>query len=127
MQRLYVTFAVLGVVSAVLFGVSVWQDSAREWKGYQKTFLRMERDAAQRSDGEPGWRSRTIRIHQILVGDEERVDRRITCHLGIEDPRFADAAQPYRMHPSIPEHSFEEFGCSLCHAGQGLATTTEAA
>ena len=32
--------------------------------------------------------------------------------------------QPYRYHPAIP-HKPEEMGCSICHRGQGTATSVE--
>ena len=54
-----------------------------------------------------------------------RVDRCETCHLGVEDPRFRDVRQPYRTHPRADSHPFETFGCTVCHGGQGLATTVE--
>jgi hypothetical protein len=120
---MYVSFALLSIVSALLFGFSLWKDSAREWKNYQKTFMEMERKhiSAKGSDSVP---NRSYRIHQIIVGDENRVDRCTNCHLGVEDPRFVEADHPFRLHPSIPRHTFEKFGCTLCHGGQGLATTT---
>lgn len=52
------------------------------------------------------------------------MDRCTTCHMGVEDPRFGDAPQPFRTHPAIPKHPFEKIGCSACHGGQPLATTT---
>lgn len=124
MRRMYVTFAVLSTVSVLLFGISLWRDSSREWKLYQKAFFEMEhqRAASKGSQENPGGTS--YRVYQIIVGDEMRIDRCTTCHMGVEDPRFAKAGQPFGQHPSIPKHAFEKFGCTICHRGQGLATTT---
>jgi mono/diheme cytochrome c family protein len=36
------------------------------------------------------------------------------------------STQPYRPHPPIP-HSITQFGCVVCHRGQGAATTVEEA
>lgn len=124
MKRLYVSFALLSALSALLFGASLWADSSREWKHYQKTFSEMEHQQAKSAGAETASNRTGFRIYQVIVGDETRVDRCPTCHLGLEDPRFADAAQPFKRHPDIPRHPFENFGCTLCHAGQGLATTT---
>ena len=57
------------------------------------------------------------------------VDRCITCHAGVDDPRMADEAQPFRAHPGtlVADHPPEEFGCTVCHQGQGRATETQAA
>ncbi len=123
MRRLYVSFVVLSTLSALLFGLSLWKDSSREWKRYQRTYIEMVRakQTAEANDGVP--QGSGYRIHQIIVGDETRVDRCVTCHLGVEDPRFAEADHPFKLHPRIPRHPIEKFGCTLCHGGQGLATT----
>ncbi len=57
----------------------------------------------------------------------ERVDRCMTCHIAIDDPRFATADQPLRTHPPIPGHKFETFGCTICHDGQGRAVDAKGA
>ena len=36
------------------------------------------------------------------------------------------ASQPFRRHPVIP-HTLDQFGCVMCHRGQGPATTVEEA
>ena len=124
MKRLYVSFALLSALSALLFAASLWADSSREWKHYQKAFFELDRQQAEASGSLVNPNASGYRISQIIVGDETRIDRCPTCHLGLEDPRFADAVQPFKRHPDIPRHAFEKFGCTICHAGQGLATTT---
>jgi mono/diheme cytochrome c family protein len=60
-----------------------------------------------------------------------RVDRCQTCHMGIDRPGFEGAAQPYATHPHrdvlLTQHPVEKFGCTVCHAGQGVALTTHTA
>ncbi len=58
-----------------------------------------------------------------------RVDRCTTCHLGIDNPDFKDAAQPYRTHPNLElymdknsPHPLDQFACTTCHGGRGRAT-----
>jgi mono/diheme cytochrome c family protein len=47
--------------------------------------------------------------------------------VGLKEASLADvSAQPYRPHPAIP-HKAEQFGCTVCHRGQGAATTVEEA
>jgi mono/diheme cytochrome c family protein/uncharacterized coiled-coil protein SlyX len=76
-----------------------------------------------------------IEVKQTVINDFEktsfgelkaRVDRCTTCHLGYNEPLFADAPEPFKSHP-LPEllalHNPERFGCTPCHRGQGPALT----
>lgn len=58
-----------------------------------------------------------------------RADRCTTCHLGIDNKKFADAEQPFRSHPNMElylgsnsAHPMERFGCTSCHGGLDRAT-----
>lgn len=78
------------------------------------------------------------KIRQIVLKDipedvnfmkVQRVDRCTTCHLGIDNPDFKNAAQPYRTHPNLElfidknsPHPIGEFGCTSCHQGRGRGT-----
>ncbi len=80
-----------------------------------------------------------IEVQQVLVrnvtedlnfAQVPRIDRCQTCHLGIDNPAYADAAQPFRTHPNLelyvaPEskHPRDDFGCTSCHEGRGRAIT----
>lgn len=80
----------------------------------------------------------SYKIEQIVLKDitddvnfkqVPRIDRCITCHLGIANPDYKDAPQPLRTHPNLElyvgnnsPHPMEEFGCTTCHAGRGRAT-----
>ena len=55
------------------------------------------------------------------------MDRCTTCHVALQEASLVDVkTQPFRPHPPIP-HKLTEFGCVLCHRGQGAATTVEEA
>jgi mono/diheme cytochrome c family protein len=60
-----------------------------------------------------------------------RVDRCQTCHMGIDRAGFDGAPQPYATHPHrdplLAQHPIEKFGCTVCHAGQGVALSTHTA
>jgi cytochrome c2 len=43
--------------------------------------------------------------------------------MGVDNPKMIDVPQPYRVHPDIKPHSFNQIGCTVCHEGQGTATT----
>lgn len=64
-----------------------------------------------------------MEIVQNVLPDLHAVDRCITCHPGIDDPRMADQKNPYKTHPGdfLLEHPPEKFGCTICHRGQGRA------
>jgi cytochrome c2 len=69
-----------------------------------------------------------VRIDQVVQPELGTIDRCTTCHAGIDDPAFDDAAvpQPYRAHPRRTEllgpHPPPTFGCTVCHQGQGMQT-----
>ncbi len=119
MKRLL--FLAFTVILTVLFGVAVWQDSMREWTGYQRKFFhsltRAERQGL------------TGGIKQVILTDLRRVDRCTTCHVAIDKPQLALAEEPFTAHPGtlLESHPPERFGCTVCHGGQGLATDTKAA
>ena len=77
-------------------------------------------------------------VKQVVVNDLEddlvymgmpKVDRCITCHVGIDKKGYEDAPQPYTTHPRLEEfvggsspHPSAEYGCTTCHAGRGRGT-----
>lgn len=123
MNRLFRTlFIIFGIVVFLLFLAQVWKDYNRPYRGYQETFKQM----MAKVDSNPGAVEK-IRLgyRQEWVSDLNRADRCETCHLGVDDPRFLNAPQPFTAHPNASVHSFEKFGCTICHGGQGPATTLE--
>ena len=96
-----------------------------EWRHYQKQYL-----ALVRSRGEAVTLQRHFHdgIQQIWLPGLGVVDRCTTCHAGLKEASLADAnlPQPFRRHPVIP-HTLDQFGCVMCHRGQGPATTVEQA
>ncbi len=66
-------------------------------------------------------------IQQIWHPDLGVTDRCTSCHVGLKEASLTDVSlQPYRKHPVIP-HTMDQFGCVMCHRGQGAATTVEEA
>jgi cbb3-type cytochrome oxidase cytochrome c subunit/cytochrome c2 len=58
-----------------------------------------------------------------------KVDRCMTCHVGIDKPGFEDAPQPYTTHPDLEKyvapnspHPMNKYGCTTCHMGRGRGT-----
>jgi len=67
-------------------------------------------------------------LQQIWVKELQRVDRCITCHQAMEWKGMENAPHPFRTHPReiLQKHPAQQFGCTVCHGGQGYATDTEA-
>lgn len=67
-----------------------------------------------------------IGLDQNVLPELGKVDRCITCHTGVDDPRMADQPEdsPFRTHPGdfLTNHPPQEYGCTICHQGQGRAT-----
>lgn len=81
----------------------------------------------------------SLQIQQIVVeklqddyyfAKAQKVDRCITCHLGIDQKGFENAPQPFKSHPNLDlflssnaPHKMEEFGCTTCHGGSGQSVS----
>jgi mono/diheme cytochrome c family protein len=115
-------FGSLSVVLLVLLAIVPAKDHFREWLHYQDEYQRLIRN---RSDGVSLARRFQGGVQQIWLPELEVVDRCTTCHVGLKEASLAGvAAQPFRPHPPIP-HALTEFGCVMCHRGQGYASTAE--
>lgn len=64
-----------------------------------------------------------IRIRQLVLPAFGRVDRCVSCHVAIEDPRMAGEENPLKAHPGdiLDQHDILKVGCTVCHDGQGRA------
>lgn len=81
----------------------------------------------------------TQKITQVVLPDLKndvnfmeipRIDRCVTCHVGINRAGFEDQTNPYKTHPKLnlfvgsqSPHPYELFGCTTCHMGQDRATS----
>jgi len=72
-----------------------------------------------------------VEIKQIHVKEVDLVDRCESCHLGIREPvtitKKDIGEQVFVSHPTkelLQIHDPERFGCSPCHNGNGVATTS---
>lgn len=98
-----------------------------EWHQYQHDYYRRLADIAVKQGENPNLLDVSIEIKQDWLPALGRTDRCRTCHIGISNPDMVDAPQPITTHPEMPDHPFSRFGCTICHAGQGRATTEEEA
>ncbi len=112
--RLLWVFAVLAVVLLALLAVAPVRSHFPPWRAYQERYnsLALAEGAAPVDQ----------RVHQVFHPDAGVVDRCQTCHLshGAASPLAGDRL--FAEHPPIP-HEVGQFGCTVCHGGQGRATT----
>ena len=124
LRKYYGWFTALGLLVGVLAGLGYYRDEHREWKDYQHQFIQEELRRATTPDQKLLALNTPVQVRQILLPELNRVDRCTTCHLGVEDSSYGGFAQPLAYHPLHDEHPFDKFGCTICHRGQGRATTT---
>ncbi|MGH9761659.1 MAG: hypothetical protein ACREAC_12600, partial [Blastocatellia bacterium] len=124
-NRIRLTFAIASVAFVAVLAVSPLKDFFRPWKHYQTEYVRL---AENRPDTKRLLSDFHSGINQIWLPDMKVVDRCTTCHLGIDQPTLNDSSvsQPFRTHTNMP-HDVKQWGCTVCHRGQGLATEVEAA
>ena len=113
-------FGVVSIVFLVSLAIAPAKNHFSEWRHYQHGYLKMIRN---RSDAVTLQRHFERGIHQIWLPDLDVVDRCTSCHVGLKEASLDDVkVQPFRPHPVIP-HKLDQFGCTICHRGQGAATT----
>jgi mono/diheme cytochrome c family protein len=119
-RRLRWAFAVSSVVFLAVLAVSPVRNYLRSWKRYERDYVSF---AQSRPDTKRLLADFRFEINQIWIPQMQVVDRCATCHQGITQPTLQDSSvpQPFRAHPPIP-HRVRDWGCVICHRGQGLAT-----
>src|SRR5450631_3562153 len=117
-------FGVVSLLLLISLAIAPAKNYFSEWRHYQNQYLSLIRG---RGDAITLQRHLQGGIQQIWLPDLGVVDRCATCHVGLKEASLADVSkQPFREHPVIP-HKLDEFGCVICHRGQGAATTVEEA
>jgi mono/diheme cytochrome c family protein len=119
-DRTRLIFAASSVVFLAVLAISPFKDFRREWKQYKRSYQRF---AQSRPDTKKLLADYRPDIDQIWLPGMNVVDRCTTCHQGITQVSLGDKAvpEPFRAHPPIP-HKVRDWGCTVCHRGQGPAT-----
>jgi cytochrome c2 len=116
-------FALVNFALVLLLMWTVGAEYAPEWKKYQREYYRL---LAERVD-DPALKQKALttplEIQQVWNQKLDIIDRCMTCHMGVANPKMSDVPQPYKVHPNFAQHKFTEIGCTSCHEGQGVATT----
>ena len=117
-----VPFGVVSLLLLIALAVAPAKDLFSEWHGYQHQYLRL---IHKRGDAITLQRHFQGGIQQIWIPQLGVVDRCQTCHEGIAEASLADVTtEPFGKHSAIP-HALDEFGCVICHRGEGAATTVK--
>ncbi len=127
LRKLYPWFTVLSLLVGGLVIVAFYKDQFREWKGWQRVYIHQEMAKAVTADQREAAAHIPVEIRQIVLPELGRVDRCTTCHIAVEEPSYAGFKQPVAYHVNHAQHPFQKFGCTICHQGQGYATTRDAA
>jgi sulfur oxidation c-type cytochrome SoxX len=121
------SLAIASFVVLIVHGVVFYDQFFHKWERHQTAYFEQTKmDAAP-----------AIRQAIVTSFGDTRVDRCTTCHIAADDPRFARAEEPLRTHPYSAalgdvfhngrwarRHKFSDFGCTVCHDGQGRGLET---
>ncbi len=128
-QRYQWTVAIAsGLLIFFLIMASILSGTALEWKKLQREYHKYS-EALDTGDGMATSHFFRKGIQQFESNGLNRIDRCVTCHLGLEDPRMKDAPQPFTYHPEgfFDDHPPDQYGCTVCHGGQGRALNSREA
>jgi mono/diheme cytochrome c family protein len=114
-------FAWASVLLLVTLAIAPTKDFFKEWRRYQRKYLTF---LSGRPDGAALKKHFNGGIQQIWLPDLAVVDRCTTCHLAVTEKSMQGVAgvpEPFRAHPPAG-HNVKDWGCVVCHRGQGRAT-----
>ena len=110
-----------------LVAAAVRENFLSEWYHVQRDYQGILREKATDDRGRAISRDFRVELKQVSVPALKVVDRCVSCHNGIDDPRMTDVPLPHTVHPGdiLKNHPADKFGCTICHQGQGPAVTFE--
>ncbi len=132
--------AIASFVVLIVHGVVFYDQFFHRWERHQTAYFEQARSLSRNEQDRAELAARSPRIEQTIVTSfgDTRVDRCTTCHIASDDPRFATYAQPLKSHPYSTamgdvqrngrwerRHKFADFGCTVCHDGQGRGLETK--
>jgi len=124
--RFKVALVVISVATIFALAAAALQENRfADWYVIRRDYGKLLMNMATDKRGSATARHFSGEIVQNFLPRLGAVDRCVTCHAGVEDPRMADQPQPFATHPGnyVTLHDPHKFGCTVCHQGQGRATT----
>ena len=138
-----IALAVVSLVVLVGSGVVVYDQFQSRWEDNQRAYFHQALDLSKTPAEKAALEQQSPKLEQTIVTafpeqrGETRIDRCQSCHIAVDDPRFAQANEPLRTHPYSTamgdvlkngrwerRHKFTDFGCTVCHDGQGRGLDT---
>ena len=134
-----VALAIASFVVLIVHGIVFYDQFFNRWEKHQTAYWEQARSLAKTDAEKAAVDAHKLQIEQIIVTQfgESRVDRCTTCHAAADDPRFQGHAQPLQTHSYSAalgdtqkdgkwerRHKFADFGCTICHDGQGRGLET---
>ncbi len=131
--------AIAAFVVLIVHGIVFYDQFFHPWERQQYAYFDQARTLAKTDAERAALDARQPRIEQVIVTQfgDTHVDRCLTCHIASDDPRFKEHFQPLKTHPYSEalgdrlvngrwerRHKFSDFGCTVCHDGQGRGLKT---
>jgi cbb3-type cytochrome c oxidase subunit III len=103
------------LATLALLVVAAYRETiTKDWRQVQRAY-RAKLPEAQREEF-------AIQLRQLYIPSLGATDRCITCHVGMAPGENAAPGDPlFGSHPDVV-HETADFGCVVCHDGQGRAT-----
>jgi len=123
-------YAMFAISLIILFAITTFKDLTPEWKEIQRGYVRRLAEKVTSPAKKEKVDNFPIKIRQAWNHELKVADRCMTCHLGVDNMEMKNAPQPYAFHPEAHllesgriVHDFSDIGCTICHEGQGRATS----
>lgn len=118
MNRNKVLLLVSSLATLLALGFAAWEENVdSDWR-------RLQRAYAEKAPPEAA-AAFSVMLRQVVAPKTGAMDRCVSCHVGMapgETPLAGDRV--FGKHPDVV-HDPSDFGCVVCHAGQGRATDLE--
>lgn len=107
----------------LLAGAALKENALMSWQHWQHEYAGLLKTRATDERGRRLARDFRVEMRQVVLPELGSVDRCVSCHNGLDDPRMKDQAMPHATHPGayLQWHEINRFGCTSCHRGQGRA------
>ncbi len=122
-----VFFGILSLAILVLCSANYWVEYTPKWKDWQKQYYGLLAAKMDDPNQAADVLSTPPQFTQIYNEELQVVDRCVICHLGSENALMDGAPNPHKLHPGnlLDSHPPQQVGCTICHQGQGRATTLD--